>query len=95
MTDLLEQLMYEPVYDTLRTKEQLGYTVGAGLRNTMGVLGFCVVVQSAAYGVEHCTSRVEAFLVSNPSETPLDPLNVLFVAGEPHADLGRYAGGGV
>ena len=24
MVDLLEQLMYEPVYDTLRTKEQLG-----------------------------------------------------------------------
>jgi secreted Zn-dependent insulinase-like peptidase len=64
LTDVLEQLMFEPVYDTLRTKEQLGYTVGAGARNTMGVLGFCVVVQSSLFGVVEVVERIEAFLTS-------------------------------
>jgi hypothetical protein len=41
---------------------QLGYTVHSGSRLTHGVLGFCVVVVSAAYGVDHVEGRVEAFL---------------------------------
>ena len=32
-------IMEEPVFDTLRTKEQLGYTVYNTLRNTYGILG--------------------------------------------------------
>ena len=36
----------EPAYDTLRTKEQLCYSVNAGVRLTHGVLGFAVVVVS-------------------------------------------------
>jgi secreted Zn-dependent insulinase-like peptidase len=40
--------VYEPCYDTLRTKEQLGYTVHSGMRLTHGVLGFCVLVVSGA-----------------------------------------------
>ena len=39
-------MMGEPCYDTLRTKQQLGYSVHAGTRLTHGVLGFCVVVAS-------------------------------------------------
>ena len=31
---LLEHLMYEPLFDTLRTKQQLGYTVQCSARNT-------------------------------------------------------------
>jgi hypothetical protein len=31
----------------------------------MGVLGYCVVVQSAAYSVEHITARIDSFLVSH------------------------------
>lgn len=67
MVDLLEQMAYEPCYDVLRTKEQLGYTVSSGMRNTLGVLGYCVVVQSAAYSVEHISARIDAFLVRHPS----------------------------
>jgi hypothetical protein len=52
LLDLADQLIYEPCYDTLRTKEQLGYTVSSGSRLTHGVLGFCVVVVSAKYSAE-------------------------------------------
>lgn len=44
--DLIEQIFSEPCYDTLRTKEQLGYSVHCGLRLTHGVLGFCITVVS-------------------------------------------------
>ena len=43
-----EQVMAEPVYDTLRTKEQLGYSVHCSTRLTHGVLGFAFVVVSGA-----------------------------------------------
>lgn len=43
IVSMLDQLISEPCYDTLRTKEQLGYTVHCGQRLTHGVLGFCVV----------------------------------------------------
>lgn len=36
--------MEEPVFDVLRTQEQLGYNVNATLHNTFGVLGFSVTV---------------------------------------------------
>lgn len=52
LLDLADQLIYEPCYDTLRTKEQLGYTVSSGSRLTHAVLGFCVVVVSAKYSAE-------------------------------------------
>ncbi len=39
-----QNLMEEPVFDILRTREQLGYNVYATLRNTFGVLGFSVTV---------------------------------------------------
>jgi hypothetical protein len=43
---------------------QLGYTVHSGTRLTHGVLGFCVVVVSAAYGPLYVEGRVEAFLAA-------------------------------
>lgn len=54
--------MYEPCFDTLRTKEQLGYSVHSGTRRTHGVLGLCVVVVSGAHGPAHLDARIEAFL---------------------------------
>ena len=50
LADLLAQCIGEPCFDTLRTKEQLGYTVSSGVRLTHGVLGFAVSVQSAKHG---------------------------------------------
>ena len=40
--------MEEPVFDVLRTREQLGYNVYATLRNTFGVLGFSITVDFQA-----------------------------------------------
>ena len=62
LLDLVDQIIYEPCYDTLRTKEQLGYTVSSGPRLTHGVSAFCVVVQSGVHGPVHLDSRVDAFL---------------------------------
>ncbi|CAI5526406.1 unnamed protein product [Closterium sp. Naga37s-1] len=56
------QVMSEPLFDTLRTKEQLGYRVDCGTRLTHGVFGFCIRVQSADYGPEYLQQRVDLFL---------------------------------
>ncbi|KDD73111.1 hypothetical protein H632_c2526p0, partial [Helicosporidium sp. ATCC 50920] len=62
LLDCVCQLLHEPCYDELRTKEQLGYTVHSGLRCTHGLLGLAVVVVSASHGAAHVDARVEAFL---------------------------------
>eukprot|EP00952_Eustigmatos_sp_NYUAD-ZCMA_P004412 19417-Eustigmatos_ZCMA.PRE.1 len=54
--------MEEPLYDSLRTKEQLGYVVSCGVRMTHGVLGFCVRLQSERYEPQVLHTRVEEFL---------------------------------
>jgi nardilysin len=40
--------MEEPVFDILRTKEQLGYHVYSSVRDTFGILGFSVTVNCQA-----------------------------------------------
>ena len=57
-------LMEEPVFDILRTKEQLGYTVFSMLRNTYGILGVSITVNSQAtkFSPDHVNERIEAFL---------------------------------
>lgn len=58
---LLAQLANEPVFNILRTQEQLGYLVWSGARAATGTMGFRILLQSerpAAY----LESRVEAFL---------------------------------
>jgi insulysin len=58
---LLTQIAYEPSFDTLRTKEQLGYLVWSGHRRQAGTIGFRVVVQSEK-DPKYVESRVENFL---------------------------------
>ncbi|XP_045539008.1 nardilysin [Papilio machaon] len=62
--ELLMMLMEEPVFDALRTKEQLGYSVFSMMRYTFGVLGFSVTVNTQVdkFSVQHVDGRVEAFL---------------------------------
>jgi len=62
--ETLCKVLEEPVFDTLRTKEQLGYNVSSCLRNTQGVLGLSVTVNTQAnkFSVEHCDQRIEHFL---------------------------------
>jgi len=59
---MMEMLMEEPLYDTLRTKEQLGYAVSCGLRNTNGVLGFCIRLESERHDPPFVHCRIEHFL---------------------------------
>jgi len=56
-------LMEEPVFDTLRTQEQLGYAVNMTLRNTYGVFGLSVTVntQATKFTAEHVEKRIENF----------------------------------
>jgi secreted Zn-dependent insulinase-like peptidase len=55
-------VLYEPVYNTLRTKQQLGYTVHSYARLNYGVLGFTVVVVTPKYQADTVEKRVEGFL---------------------------------
>ncbi|KAN0065153.1 metalloprotease [Thecaphora frezii] len=58
---LLAQIANEPVFDQLRTKEQLGYLVFSGARRSAGSMGFRILVQSER-DAKYLESRVDAFL---------------------------------
>ena len=60
---MLTQILSEPAFDILRTKEQLGYVVGANMWTTPGdnMVGLRIVVQSER-GPVYLEGRVEAFL---------------------------------
>jgi insulysin len=60
---LLTQIVSEPAFNILRTKEQLGYIVGAGMWAAPGDnnVGLRIVVQSER-GPVYLEERVEAFL---------------------------------
>ena len=45
-THLVDQFIHEPAFDQLRTKEQLGYVVFSGVRDSHTICGICVVIQS-------------------------------------------------
>ena len=44
LAEMANMLMEEPVFNRLRTEEQLGYTVYSMLRNTFGVLGISISI---------------------------------------------------
>ncbi|XP_040574889.2 nardilysin [Lepeophtheirus salmonis] len=54
----------EPVFDVLRSKEQLGYLVFSTLRNTYGIFGVSITINSQEnkHKVEYVDERIEAFL---------------------------------
>ncbi|CEH18771.1 related to ste23-metalloprotease involved in a-factor processing [Ceraceosorus bombacis] len=58
---LLAQIASEPVFDQLRTKEQLGYLVFSSPRKTIGSMGFRILVQSERDS-RYVESRIDAFL---------------------------------
>jgi hypothetical protein len=53
---------YEPLFNTLRTVQQLGYSVGCSGRSTHGTLGLLVHVTSATHAPEHIEAAVLAFV---------------------------------
>uniref|UniRef100_A0A6A7G139 Insulin-degrading enzyme n=1 Tax=Hirondellea gigas TaxID=1518452 RepID=A0A6A7G139_9CRUS len=61
--ELVAQILHEPAYEQLRTKEQLGYIVWSGLRRSNGTQGYRIIVQSP-YSPGYLDERIEAFLDS-------------------------------
>lgn len=59
-------IMEEPLFNQLRTKEQLGYDVCCLYRDTYGVLGYSVTVytQACKHTTNHVDERIEEFLKS-------------------------------
>ncbi|KAG8238763.1 hypothetical protein J437_LFUL018636 [Ladona fulva] len=57
-------MMEEPLFDELRTKQQLGYCVSCSLRDTFGILGFTVTVntQGDKHNVYEVDDKIEEFL---------------------------------
>ncbi|KAK0053563.1 insulin-degrading enzyme-like isoform X1 [Biomphalaria pfeifferi] len=62
LLELLCQVMSEPCFDTLRTKEQLGYIVFSGVRRSKGVQGLRIIVQSNK-APQYVEGRIEAFIM--------------------------------
>lgn len=54
----------EPLFDVLRTKEQLGYHVYCTVRDTFGILGYSITVnaQAGKNSTYFVDSRIEAFV---------------------------------
>lgn len=74
-----QQIIEEPVFDILRTKEQLGYHVDCSARNTFGILGYTIKVecQATKYTTEYVDERIEEFLIHSQTlleETTEDQL---------------------
>lgn len=61
--ELVAQILHEPCFNILRTKEQLGYIVFSGVRRSNGVQGLRIIVQSDRHP-NYLDSRIEAFLDS-------------------------------
>ncbi|XP_019634361.1 PREDICTED: nardilysin-like [Branchiostoma belcheri] len=64
LMELMVMLMEEPCFDYLRTQEQLGYAVFPTCRDTAGILGFSVTVQTQAtnFSVTEADAKMEKFL---------------------------------
>ncbi|CAK8675757.1 unnamed protein product [Clavelina lepadiformis] len=61
LLELLEQVMSEPCFNVLRTKEHLGYIVATSVVRNNGVHGLRVIVQSERTP-DYLEGRVEAFV---------------------------------
>ncbi|XP_063795614.1 nardilysin [Pseudophryne corroboree] len=65
LMELLVMHMEEPCFDFLRTKQTLGYHVYPTCRNTSGILGFSVTVETQAskFNSELVDKKIEEFLL--------------------------------
>ncbi|KAK5633439.1 hypothetical protein RRF57_009153 [Xylaria bambusicola] len=58
---LLSQILREPVFDQLRTKEKLGYAVSGNLRVSASTYGYSLLIQSESNPM-YLSSRIDSFL---------------------------------
>lgn len=70
LIEFVLKIMEEPLFDILRTQEQLGYAVGGTYRFNNGILGLSITIQSQEN--KHTTvaveQRIEKFLHENVAE---------------------------
>ncbi|XP_048324467.2 nardilysin-like isoform X1 [Ziziphus jujuba] len=62
LVDLFDEIVEEPLFNQLRTKEQLGYVVECSPRITYRIFGFCFCVQSAEYSPIYLQGRIDNFI---------------------------------
>ncbi|XP_004300711.1 PREDICTED: insulin-degrading enzyme-like [Fragaria vesca subsp. vesca] len=62
LAKLFMKIVDEPLYDQLRTKEQLGYVVWCGLREICRVYGFVFCVESSEHNPIYLQGRVDNFI---------------------------------
>lgn len=62
LIDLLTHMMYEPLYDQLRTKDQFGYIVSCDSRWTNGIMGMHFRVVTSTKTAAETVERIEKFL---------------------------------
>lgn len=70
LIEFIEKIMEEPLFDILRTKEQLGYSVSCSHRFNCGILGMSVTVQSQEdkNPTTVVNERIDKFLNTNMVE---------------------------
>lgn len=61
--DFIKLLTDENLFDTLRTKEQLGYDVSSAIRMNFGILAYSITVNSQEdkFTAGHVDERIETF----------------------------------
>lgn len=74
---VLSELLREPVFNQLRTKEQLGYIVSSGIPSIIKVLHFTIQVQSSVKDADYLEHRINDFLLERkktwiPSQQDLE-----------------------
>ncbi len=62
IAEVVSDLMSEPFFDSLRTEEQLGYSVRCGSRYTNGSVGFEFMIQSSNESGDKLVTRIEKFI---------------------------------
>lgn len=73
LIDLFDEIVEEPYFNQLRTKEQLGYNVECSPRVTYRVFGYCFIIQSSEYSPIYLQGRIDNFI--NSLEELLDGLD--------------------
>lgn len=82
LIDLLVMIAQEPLFDTLRNKEQLAYDVSFSLRYNFGILGYSITVnsQEPKFPVDYVDERIENFrcelisIIENMSDDDFDAI---------------------
>jgi insulysin len=64
---VLSNFLSEPFYSELRTKQQLGYIVGANASGSLGQRYFTFVIQASGYPPDDLRTRAETFIATLPA----------------------------